>query len=154
MAGLATLEFPGERLESSGLTFNGQLFVHSRGKPVQLFARHAIFVFGVVFRINLDGPEGDDAAVNHHADILAVQSPLEPRAQILPGGGHCECFHNDILMSLTEMSSAAPREPARDARLHRHADYHSYNHSSISKSRILNSILVAGVSEDKPASGI
>ena len=116
MAGLATLEFSGERLEPPRFAFSVQLLVHPFGKPVQLPARHTIFVFGVVLGINFDGTKGDHLAVNRYADIFSFQAALEPRAQILPGVGNGQCFHKDILMSLLRLSSAAQRQPARVAR--------------------------------------
>ena len=109
MAGLATLEFSGERLEPPGFAFGVQFLVHPVGKPVQLLARHTIFVFGVVLGINFDGTKGDHLAVNRHADILPFQAALEPRAEILPGGGNSKRFHKDILMSLLHLSSVRPR---------------------------------------------
>ena len=116
MAGLATFEFPGERLEPPGFAFSVQFLVHPFGKPVQLPAGHTIFLLGVVLGINFDGAKGDHLAVNRYADIFPFQAALEPRAQILPGGGNGQCFHKDILMSLLRLSSAAQREPARVAR--------------------------------------
>ena len=112
MAGLATLEFSGERFEPPGFAFSVQFLVHPVGKPVQLLARHAIFVFGVILGINFDGTKGDHLAVNCHADIFPFQAAFEPRAQILPRCSDRKCFHRDIIMSLLRLSSAAPNKPA------------------------------------------
>jgi len=98
MTGSGTLQFSREGFEPAGLAVGVQFPVYFFRKPVQRPAGGAVFVFGVIFRINFDGPEGDDLAVNHHADVLAVQRALEPGAQVLPGGGDRKSFHKDILM--------------------------------------------------------
>lgn len=102
---LATLEFSRERLKSAGLVVGVQFLVGLPDELIQFLGRGAVFVRGVILRINLDGAKGDNRAINHHADVFALQGLFQPGPKVLTGGGDGQCFQKVILMSFNVSST-------------------------------------------------
>jgi hypothetical protein len=104
MAGLATLELPLERFQATGFAICVQFAVRFFSKSLQFRGSDAVFNQAVIFRIDLHRAERDNFAINHHADVLALQSFLQPAPKILPGSRHSQCLHTVILMSFKNLS--------------------------------------------------